>query len=239
MNKSALITGASKRIGKQIAIALGKKGYHIHLHYHLSHHAAEETITFLRQEGISCDLIQADLQNPPDIEHMISGLMSTDDALSVIINNASVFYSGSLQESDVEIWDVTMAVNLRAPWLIVKYAFDALKKNNGCVINILDSGIEKVWTKYPAYQISKVGLAHLTKLMAKTYAPDIRINGISPGLILPSEDGTPDDWRILVDRLPMKRSGNPQDVVDGIMFLINQEYITGEILFIDGGYQYV
>ena len=237
MKKSALITGASKRIGKDTAFALGKNGYHIFLHYLNSKTSALRTKAELELEEISCDMIQADLQNPPDIVHMMEFICQQERKLSVIINNASLFFSSTLQNADIDNWDAMMNVNLRAPWLIVKEAADLLAENNGCVINILDTGISKVWTQHAPYQISKVALAQLTKTMAKTYAPNIRVNGIAPGLILPADDEMPHNWDVLVNQVPMKRKGQTKDITDTVLFLVNQEYITGEILFIDGGSQ--
>jgi pteridine reductase len=239
MQKSALITGASKRIGKEIAFALGKKGYHIFLHYHNSEELAQKTKTELEHENISCDMIRADLQNPPDIMHMMEWIFAQKTELSVIVNNASLFEMSTLENAEIENWDALMNVNLRAPWLIIKVAAEVLKRNNGCVVNILDAGIAKVWTQHAPYQISKVALAQLTKIMAATYAPHIRVNGIAPGLILPAENVSSLSWDKLLDRIPMKRQGSTSDIAEAVLFFIDQHYITGEILFVDGGSQLI
>jgi pteridine reductase len=239
MQKSALITGASKRIGKEIAFALGKKGYHIFLHYHNSEELAQKTKTELEDENISCDMIRADLQNPPDIMHMMEWIFVQKMELSVIVNNASLFEMSTLENAEIENWDALMNVNLRAPWLIIKVAADVLKRNHGCVVNILDAGIAKVWTQHAPYQISKVALAQLTKIMAATYAPHIRVNGIAPGLILPAENVSSLSWDKLLDRIPMKRQGSTSDIAEAVLFFIDQHYITGEILFVDGGSQLI
>ncbi|MBI9048533.1 MAG: SDR family oxidoreductase [Anaerolineaceae bacterium] len=239
MSRSALVTGGARRIGKAIANTLAENGFHIYLHYFHSADQAEVTAQQIRQSGSSCDTLQADLQDAHAIAEMMDEIRKKDTGLQVLVNNASVFQQASLDDTKIDEWDQMMQVNLRAPWLCVKSARDLLQKNNGCVINMLDSGIEKIWTNHAAYQLSKVGLAHLTKLMAKEYAPMIRVNGIAPGLILPSAEEEVAHWDTLVNRLPMKKQGDPTDVVEAVLFLINQTYITGEILFIDGGYQLI
>ncbi len=239
MMKTALITGGAQRIGKSIAIALGQDGYHVCLHYYKSRKEAEETAKQIKLNGGSCTLMKSDLQNAAALESMMQKISEDFDGLDVLVNNASIFQESSLTETNTEDWDLIMKVNLRAPWLCAKLAKPLLASRNGCIINILDSGIEKVWPNFAVYQISKVGLAQLTKLLAKEFAPDIRVNGIAPGLILASSAEKSEQWDKLVNRLPLKKQGDPADVVDAVLFFIHQTYVTGEILFIDGGYQLV
>jgi pteridine reductase len=239
MMRTALITGGAQRIGKSIANALGQDGYHVCLHYYHSKEEAEETAALIQANGGTCSLIQADLQDSDALTAMMQRIVQDHEALDVLINNASIFIESSLSDTSIDVWDRIMDVNLRAPWLCAKLAQPLLASRGGCIINILDSGIEKVWPNFAAYQISKVGMAQLTKLLAKEFAPDIRVNGIAPGLILPSSSEEPEQWEKLVNRLPLKKQGNPADVVDAVLFFINQAYVTGEILFIDGGYQLV
>jgi|WetSurMetagenome_2_1015567.scaffolds.fasta_scaffold421147_1 pteridine reductase len=237
MKKFALITGGAKRIGKSIALALSQKDVHIFLHYFHSSREAEETAAGIRQLGGTCTLLRANLQDEYAIKQLFQHIEDESGGLDVMINNASVFIKKSLDDTTLDDWQRIMQVNLTAPWLCAKYGRPLLLKHHGCILNILDSAIEKVWPDYAAYQISKVGLAQLTKLLAKTYAPEIRVNGIAPGLILPSIEEDQDRWQQLVERIPLKKQGEPSDIVDAVWFFINQAYITGEILFIDGGYK--
>lgn len=237
--KTALITGGAQRIGKSIAIALGQDGYHIYLHYYRSNKEAEDTAAVIQAQGGTCTLMQADLQDVDALADMMQRIADEVESLDVLINNASIFAESPLSDTSIDVWDRIMDVNLRAPWLCAKLARPLLASGGGCIINILDSGIEKVWPNFAVYQISKVGMAQLTKLLAKEFAPDIRVNGVAPGLILPSSAEEPEQWEKLINRLPLKKQGNPADVVDAVLFFINQAYVTGEILFIDGGYQLV
>jgi pteridine reductase len=239
MDKTILITGGAKRIGKSIAIALGQDGYHVCLHYYQSRSEAEETAEQIRENGGTCSLMQSDLQDTQSLTSMIKQIEKEYHGLDVLINNASIFQESSMTDISIEDWDRILDVNLRAPWLCAKLSRDMLRKRKGCILNILDSGIEKVWPNFAAYQISKVGLAQLTRLLAKEFAPEIRVNGIAPGLILSSAKEMPEHWEKLVNRLPLKKQGTPIDVVNAVLFFVHQTYVTGEILFVDGGYQLV
>jgi NAD(P)-dependent dehydrogenase (short-subunit alcohol dehydrogenase family) len=133
-------------------------------------------------------------------------------------------------------WDATLNLNLRAPWLCAREAARIMPPGS-CIINISDAGTSKVWTGYPAYAVSKAGLETLTRLLAKMLAPGIRVNAVAPGLILPAPDVPPEQWQRLVQKLPLKREGRVENLVQAVAFLLDNEYITGQIIAVDGGYQ--
>ena len=236
----ALVTGAAQRLGRAIALALAGQGYAIGLHYHRSLRAAEETAAALRAAGSpAVYLLPADLRDPDQIEALFAGLTDLPHPLSVLVNSAASMGRGSLRDLAVADWDDTLDLNLRAPWLCARAAARQMEPHGGVIINLSDSGAHKAWTGYPAYTVSKAGLEALTRLLAKTLAPAVRVNAVAPGLILPSPDLPPEQWQRLVERLPLKRAGTPEDVARAVLFLIDSPYITGQTLAVDGGYQLI
>lgn len=234
----AVVTGAARRLGRAIAVELAHQGYAIGLHFHRSAQAAEQTAADLRAEGAVVELIQANLAMPEEIEGLFRQVDALKRPLKVVVNSASVMSRGDLRTLSVEEWDAMMAVNLRAPWLLARAAARRMPAG-GVIINLVDSGIRKTWSSYPVYSISKAGLDTLTRLLAKTLAPDIRVNAVAPGLILRAKSLPEAEWQRLVERLPLKRAGTPEDVARAVTFLVQSTHITGETMFIDGGYQLV
>lgn len=238
-NELALVTGGAVRIGKEIALALAKAGYAVGLHYHTSREDAEFTAREIEDMGTRAFLFQADLRDPAQIKKLFDEVDGVSPPLSVLINSASVMPRGDLKSMRVTEWDNTLELNLRAPWLCAQAAAGLMQERGGNIINISDTGAGKTWTGFPAYTISKAGLETLTRLLARSLAPKIRVNAVAPGLILPSDDTTSEDWQRLVQRLPAGHSGSPQDVAQAVLFLIENQYITGETLTVDGGYHLV
>lgn len=238
-NELALVTGGAVRIGKEIALALAKAGYAVGLHYHTSREDAEFTARAIKNMGSQSFLFQADLRNPAQIKSLFDEVDGISLPLSVLVNSASVMPRGDLKSMRVVEWDNTLDLNLRAPWLCAQAAAGLMQERGGNIINISDTGAGKTWTGFPAYTISKAGLETLTRLLARSLAPKIRVNAIAPGLILPSDDTNAEDWQRLVQRLPAGHSGSPQDVAQAVLFLIENQYITGETLTVDGGYHLV
>jgi pteridine reductase len=234
----ALVTGAAHRLGKAIARGLADAGYAIGMHYYRSSAAAQQTEQELTALGIPVIPLQADLTDEDQITAMFSLLERQPYRLKVLVNSASVMLSGDLKSMDAAEWDATLSLNLRAPWLCARHAA-RLMDAGGAIINISDAGVQRTWTGYPAYLVSKSGLEMLTRLLARSLAPDIRVNALAPGLILPSDTLAERDWQRLIDRLPLENSGSTEDIVKGVLFLINNQYITGQTLVIDGGYQLV
>ncbi len=233
----ALITGAARRLGREIAFALAEEGYAIGLHYHASQAEAVRTIQDLREKGVQVFPLPADLTDPDQIESMFAQVDQIPYPLRVLVNSAAVMPRANLLEISPEEWDATLALNLRAPLFCAQAAARRMGGQGGVIINISDAGAHKTWTGYPAYTVSKAGLETLTRLLARALAPDIRVNAIAPGLILPSEQTGSEDWQRLVQRLPVKHAGSPRDVARAVVFLLQNEYITGQTLVIDGGYQ--
>lgn len=238
-NELAVVTGGAVRLGREIALGLAQAGYAIGLHYNGSADQANDTAREIESIGIPVTLFKADLRNPDEIDGMFNRISRVPEPLKVFVNSASIMPRGSLKNLAVDDWDRTLDLNLRAPWLCARAAAQLMEAAGGVIINITDSGASKTWTGFPAYTISKAGLETLTRLLARTLAPKIRVNAVAPGLILPSADTSEEDWQRLVKRLPVMQAGSPQDVVQAIHFLLENEYITGETLHVDGGFQLV
>jgi pteridine reductase len=235
----ALVTGAAHRIGRAIVIALADEGFAIGLHYHHSQAEAEETAAALAQTGRTpVYLLQADLSQPDQIVDLFARIAALSHPLRVLVNSAGVMRAGNLRDMAVEEWDCVLNLNLRAPWLCAQAAA-RLMVDGGVIVNISDSGAHKAWSGYPAYIVSKAGLDALTGLLARALAPAVRVNGVAPGLILPPSDLPRETWNRLVDRLPLRAAGSPDDIARAVLFFVQNPYVTGQVLAVDGGYQII
>lgn len=234
----ALVTGGAKRLGKAFALSLARMGYSIALHYRGSASEAEQTVKEIRALGVDCLGIRADLTVPQKIDFLFSMVDEFKSPLSVLVNSAAVMPVGSPHNLNLEDWDSALDLNLRAPFLLAQQAARRMT-SGGLIVNITDIGAQKAWSRYPSYTISKAGLESLTKLLARSFAPGIRVNAIAPGLVLPSEVVTDEQWGKLVQRLPLKRAATLEEITSTLEFLINNKYITGQTIVVDGGYSLI
>jgi len=233
----AFITGASQRLGKAIAMELASHGYAIGLHHFKSSEQAQKTAGELESLGVPVFIFQADLRVPRQIQQMFEKVAVCPYPLRILINSAAVMPREEFRSMAVEEWDSVLNLNLRAPWLCAQHAVRLMEPEGGVIINISDAGAGRAWTGYPAYSVTKAGIETLTRVLARILAPRIRVNGVAPGLIIPSQELSKEEWQSLVSRLPLKRSGTPEDVAGAIMYLVENTYITGQILAVDGGFQ--
>jgi len=235
----AVVTGAAHRVGRGIALALAEKGYAIGLHYHRSREQALDTAAEIESLGVPVHLLPADLRQEGEITAMFQAVAALPGVqLRVLVNSAGVMDRGDLREMRAEEWDATLDLNLRAPWLCAREAAP-LMAAGGSVINITDSGAHRAWTGYPAYIVSKAGLESLTRLLARSLAPAVRVNAVAPGLILRSETVSEEEWQRLARRIPLQRAGSLVPITQAVLFLVENEYITGQTIVVDGGYQLV
>jgi NAD(P)-dependent dehydrogenase (short-subunit alcohol dehydrogenase family) len=236
--KLALVTGGARRLGRAIALELAVQGYAIALHHHHSTREAEQTAEEIRALGVAVTLFSADLTDADQVRALFAGVASLSNPLHVLVNSAAVMARGDLLTISADEWDRTLALNLRAPLLTAQLAVP-LMRSGGLIINMTDVGAQRTWTGFPAYAVSKAGLETLTRLLASALAPDIRVNAIAPGLILPGEQVSEEGWQRLVNRVPLKRAGSPEEIAKTVAFLLHNEYITGQTIIVDGGYQMV
>ncbi|MCK4624652.1 MAG: SDR family oxidoreductase [Phycisphaerae bacterium] len=239
--KIALVTGSAKRIGKAIALALAHAGADVIIHYNRSQADAKATAGCCRlgrseAESHLCIPIQADLSKPEQIEAMFVAVGEKFGRLDVLVNNAAIFKRTPLETLSAEDWDSQMNLNARAPALCITHALP-LMNDGGAIINITDIAAETSLAGYPAYCASKAALLALTKSAAKALADrGIRVNAVAPGAILWADDISEAEKQTVLDNIPLKRLGCPDDIAEAVVFLIQQDYITGQTLRIDGGW---
>jgi NAD(P)-dependent dehydrogenase (short-subunit alcohol dehydrogenase family) len=234
----ALVTGGAQRLGKAFALTLARMGYSIALHYRHSAVEAERTVKEIRALGVDCMEIRADLTVPQKVNFLFGMVDEFHAPLKVLINSASLMPVGSPRDLELHDWDSALDLNLRAPFLLAQQAAKRMT-NGGLIVNISDIGAQKAWSRYPSYAVSKAGLDSLTKLLARSLAPTIRVNAIAPGLVLPSDVVTPEQWDRLVQKLPLKRPATLDEITSALEFLIKNEYITGQTIVVDGGYSLI
>jgi len=232
----ALVTGGAHRLGKAFALTLARMGYSIALHYHSSEEAAQQTKAEIESCGAQVHLLQADLTQPDQIQALFQNFDRL--TLNILVNSASIMPAGNTRDLELWDWDSALDLNLRAPFLLAQQAAKYMT-TGGLIVNISDIAAQKAWSRYPSYTVSKAGLESLTKLLARSLAPTIRVNAIAPGLVMPSDVVTQEQWDKLVQKLPLKRAATLDEITSALEFLIRNEYITGQTIVVDGGYSLV
>ncbi len=238
MNKTILITGAAQRIGKEIALSFFNKGWDIVIHFNSSRLEAEALADKMNSErSNSAMIVQANLDNADEVTKLVKKTLSKNSRIDALINNASTFYPTPIGTFSEENWNALMGSNLKAPLFLIQSFHKELEKNQGFIINITDINVDKALINHSIYLAAKSGLQTLTKSLAKELAPNIRVNAIAPGAILepPNIEWTTEQKKNIIHAVPMKRMGTEKDIVDAAMYLSEAEYVTGQILNIDGG----
>lgn len=231
----ALVTGGAVRIGAAISEGLARAGYDLVVAYRSSEGPARELEARVGGLGRHCALVWADLADPRGCAAVVRAAADTYGRLDVVVNSASSFETRPLESVDATAWDAVMAVNVRAPHLIVRAAADLLRSARGSVVNILDLSALEPWVGYPDHSVSKAALAHLTRVQARALAPDVRVNAVAPGAVLKPEGESDAQWEARATAAPLQRTGSPSDVVDAVLYLIGAGFVTGQVLPVDGG----
>jgi pteridine reductase len=233
--KAALVTGGAARVGAALTRALSADGYAVVVHYNTSEDAARALCDEIRAGGGEAAVLRADLADAAQVERLAREAVDAFGRLDVLVNNASVFPPERLEETDAALWDHTLAVNLRAPFLLVRHLAAELRRRRGIVVNLADLAGLQAWSAYAAHAVAKAGLVQLTRVAARALAPDVRVVGIAPGTVLPPDDMPDDQVRRLAERAPLGHIGRPDDVVRALRYLLGAEFVTGETLVVDGG----
>ena len=232
MNKKAvLITGGARRLGRSMAEHFGTAGYDIALHYAFSEDDAQELQQSLTRQSVHCQLFQADLRQPNAAQELIKRVHHRMPHFRVLVNNASTFQRISFANTTPEQLDEIFAVNFKAPFLATQ-AF-AKQVGQGAVVNMLDVSTHTNRTGYFAYLLAKKALADFTHMAARELAPAIRVNGIMPGVILPS--GGMRDMDDYEKALPLRAKAGPEDIARAALLLAEEPYMVGQMLYVDGG----
>ena len=238
LQKWILITGAAKRVGAKMAEVLHSNGFNIVIHYNSSSDAASKLCSKLNQHRTeSSIIIGGNLTDDSAIETLIPSVIEQTGRLDVLINNASTFYPTPIEKITLDDWDNLFGTNLKAPLFLSKHAAKHLKDSEGSIINIVDIHAKKPLKNHPVYGPAKSGLVMLTRSLARDLAPDVRVNGVAPGMILWPEKEPPENIKEkIIAQIPLRRSGSPQDIANTIKFLIEDaDYMTGQIIAVDGG----
>lgn len=234
-NPVALVTGGAVRVGRAVAVALAESGYDLVVGYHASEGPAAELRAQVRRMGRRVRIARADLSQEADAVRLAALAGETFGRLDLLVNSASTYLSGDLLRVPAEEWDLVMAVNVRAPFLLVRETADLLREARGSVVNIVDLSAFQAWPQYPHHSVSKAGLLHLTRNLALALAPEARANAVAPGHVLPPPGYGEAEIEGSRRRIPLGRIGKPKDVTKAVLYLAGAQYVTGEVIVVDGG----
>lgn len=236
MRRAVLVTGAGKRIGRTIALALARDGWDVAVHYNTSREGAEETALRVAELGGRAAVVGANLGREEETTRLVAEAVRLVGPLSALVNNASVFENDSPLTATRESWDLHMEANLRAPFVLTQgFARQLPEDAEGCVINLLDQRVENLTPHCTSYTVSKVGLFALTHTLALALAPRIRVNAVGPGPTLPHTRQTPEQFEAQCARMPLRRGATPEDVADAVRYLLGARAVTGQHIAVDGG----
>ena len=238
MKKTIFITGAAKRIGKEIALCFSEMGWNIIIHYNSSKNDAQVLADEINvTNSDSAITVQGNLDVKEDVEKVINIVRDAFPTIDLLINNASTFYPTPIEDISEEHWDKLVGSNLKGPLFLIKGLKDKLKESKGSIINITDTNLSKGVANYSIYSAAKAGLESITKGLARELAPDIKVNAIAPGAMLepPDVTWTEEQKSKVISSIPLNRMGSEKDISEAVKFLAKSSYITGQIIKVDGG----
>ena len=238
MNKTVFITGAAKRIGKEIALSFKELGWNIIIHYNSSEedalNLAKEINNTNKNSAIT---VQGNLDVQEDVNGIIKEVLNAFPSVDLLINNASTYYPTPIDDISEEHWKKLVGSNLKGPLFLIQGLKQKLKESKGSIINITDTNLSKGVANYSIYSAAKAGLESITKGLARELAPEIKVNAIAPGAMLepPDVTWTEEQKSKVIESIPLKRMGSEKDIAEAVKFLAQSQYITGQIIKVDGG----
>jgi len=234
--KAALVTGGARRIGRTLSLALAESGFAVAVHYHRSKNEAEAVVSEIGKAGGKAVALAADLADEAAVQQLLPQATAAFGPIGVLVNNASLFENDTAANATRQNWDRHLAVNLRAPFVLMQELAARLPADaSGVIVNLLD---ERVWNLTPyfvSYTVSKSALWTLTRTMALALAPRIRVNGIGPGPTLPSERQSPEQFLERCRKMPLRRGTGPEEIAAALRFILAAPAMTGQMLALDGG----
>lgn len=231
----ALVTGAGRRVGRAIALALAGKGMRLAVHYNSSAKEAEETTRLARDAGApDAWSISADLRDAAACKTLIDDVAQRGGSLGVLVNSAAEMHRTPFDSVTPEEWDDIMALNMKSPFFCSQAAARYMS-TGGAIVNIADLAALETWPEYIPHGISKAGVMQMTRALARKLAPAIRVNAVVPGAVLLPEHWTKEDAAKLVRTTPLARLGAPEDVAHAVIYLLESDYVTGDAVVVDGG----
>ena len=229
----ALVTGAGKRIGRSIALALAREGASVAVNYNRTVAGAEKTLAEIAAMGCRGIALQGDVTRRADVQRMFAAVDSQFGRLDILVNNAGAFFHVPFEQLTDNDWDGILATNLKSQFLCAQAAVPMLKRDGGGrIINLASLGGLLAWPGYTHYCVSKAGSIMLTRCLARALAPEILVNAVAPGTI--QFDGEPPD-EDYIRRVPLLRTGTGDDIANAVLFLASAEFITGQVIVVDGG----
>ena len=238
MSKTVFITGAAKRIGKEIALSFKELGWNIIIHYNSS---KEDALNLAKEinnaNKNSAITVQGNLDVKEDVNAIIKEVLDAFPSVDLLINNASTFYPTPIDDISEEHWEKLVGSNLKGPLFLIQGLKQKLKESKGSIINITDTNLSKGVANYSIYSAAKAGLESITKGLARELAPEIKVNAIAPGAMLepPDVTWTEEQKSKVIESIPLKRMGSEKDIAEAVNFLAHSQYITGQIIKVDGG----
>ena len=235
--RRALVTGGAVRLGRAIALALADAGCDVAIQYHGSRAEAQETLADLGRRGARVVALGADLTRPDECARTVGEAREALAGLDVLVNSAAVFLPGGVRDTTLESWDVQLALDLRAAFLLAQAFVAGLAPGErASIVNVTDARVYRPGRGHLAYRVAKAGLAHLTELLALELAPDVTVNAVAPGAMLPPPGEAPEAFADRVSSaVPLRRAGGAEPVADAVLFLLRQDFVTGASLRVDGG----
>jgi len=233
MSKAALITGGGKRLGKAIALSLAQRGYDIAVHYNHSSDEAQDTSEIIREKGQRAEIFQANLSEMAEVRALIPNVIEVFPECSVLVNSASIFEDVSFSQVTEKIFDRDFNVNFKAPFFLSQDF--SKEKSAELIINMLDMRVNNIETAHFSYNLTKKALRDFTLMAARELGPKIRVNGICPGPILPPPDKDMSYLEKIAENTPLKKPGNPDYIISAVNYIIDNDFVTGQCMFVDGG----
>ena len=235
--KTIFVTGGAKRIGKAIIELFAKDGWKVIIHYNNSKADAETLADSINAKNAdTAFIVQGDLDKADQVNNIISKVDGYTETIDLLINNASTFYPTPIEEISEDHWEKLIGSNLKGPLFLIQGLKEKLKSSNGSIINITDTNLSKGVPNYSIYAAAKAGLEAITKGLARELAPEIKVNAIAPGAMLepPDVTWTEDQKNKVIESIPLNRMGSEQDIAEAVKFLAHSEYITGQVIKVDG-----
>jgi pteridine reductase len=231
----ALVTGGAHRVGAALTRALAQAGMRVAFSYHSASSEADALVAELHAAGMHGIAFASELTRPGAPARLVADVVAHFGQLDLLVNSAAVMMRTPVDEVTVDQWDAMFALNLRAPFFLAQAAHPWLARTRGAIVNIADLAAFETWPAYVPHGISKAGVVQMTRALARVFAPDVRVNAVAPGAVLPPDDWSDEARAHLRQTTPLKRLGSPDDVTQAVLYLARADYVTGETLVVDGG----
>lgn len=237
--KTALVTGGAHRVGKAITLMLAREGANVAVNYYSSDTAAQETVAEVEAQGVRGLAIRCDVAQWPEVQEMAATIRRTFGGVDIIVNSASLFDKMDFPTDDLSVWHRVTGISIDGPFYVCNSLVPSMQeRGGGAIVNIVDLSAWEPWPRFMAHSVSKAALLALTRQLALDLAPAIRANAVAPGPVLPPPGYNPKSAEAAARRTLLKRWGTPEDVALAVKYLLEADYVTGDVITVDGGERY-